>query len=156
MSAERADVLRRSPLCEMLSDAEIEVLAELSRARKFAPGEVVFSEGDQGDALFVLQRGEVEVVIGGGADGAEAALAVLSPPASFGEMSLVDREVRSATVRARTECVALQLTAENFTAFRKRSRDGFTLFLVNVARVLSSRLRETNRKLAGRGGQGPE
>ena len=59
--------------------------------------------------------------------------------------------MRSATVRARTECVALQLTAENFSAFRKRSSDGFTLFLVNVARVLSSRLRETNRKLASRG-----
>jgi CRP-like cAMP-binding protein len=65
-------------------------------------------------------------------------------------MSLIDREVRSATVRARTGCVALQLGAENFTAFRKRSRDGFTLFLVNVARVLSSRLREANRALAGR------
>jgi CRP/FNR family transcriptional regulator, cyclic AMP receptor protein len=153
MSADKADVLRRSPLFEMLSDAEIEVLAELSRARRFSAGEVVFSEGDQGDALFVLQRGEVEVVMRG--DGAESALAVLSPPASFGEMSLVDREVRSATVRARTECEALQLTAENFTAFRRRSRDGFTLFLVNVARVLSSRLRETNLKLAGRGRHGP-
>jgi len=64
-------------------------------------------------------------------------------------MSLIDREVRSATVRARTACVALQLDAENFAAFRRRSRDGFTLFLVNVARVLSSRLREANRRLAG-------
>lgn len=150
MSGDKADVLRRSPLCEMLSDAEIGVLAELSRPRQFAAGEVVFSEGDQGDALFVLQRGEVEVVMRAPGDGAEKALAVLAPPASFGEMSLVDREVRSATVRARTECIALQLTAENFTAFRKRSRDGFTLFLVNVARVLSGRLRETNLKLAGR------
>jgi CRP/FNR family cyclic AMP-dependent transcriptional regulator len=155
MPVEKAEALRRSPLFEMLSDAEIDVLAELSRHRRFAAGEVVFSEGDQGDALFVLQRGEVEVVMGGaGAGGAEEALAVLSAPASFGEMSLVDREVRSATVRARTECEALQLTAESFTAFRKRSRDGFTLFLVNVARVLSSRLRETNLKLAGRGRQG--
>jgi CRP/FNR family cyclic AMP-dependent transcriptional regulator len=149
MSVDKADVLRRSPLCEMLSSAEIEVLAELSRPRRFAAGEVVFSEGDQGDSLFVLQSGEVDVVLRAPGDGAERALAVLGPPASFGEMSLVDREVRSATVRARTECVALQLTAENFTAFRKRSRDGFALFLVNVARVLSSRLRETNSKLAG-------
>jgi CRP-like cAMP-binding protein len=79
----------------------------------------------------------------------ERLLAVLGAPAAFGEMALIDREVRSATVRARNECVALQLTAENFTAFRKRSRDGFTLFLVNVARVLSHRLREANQKLAG-------
>ncbi len=146
--AEKLDVLRRSPLVEMLSEAELQVLAELSRARTFAAGDVVFREGDAGDALFVLAKGEVEVVASG--EGDPLALALLSPPAAFGEMSLIDREVRSATVRARTACVALQLGAENFTAFRKRSRDGFTLFLVNVARVLSSRLREANRKLAGR------
>ncbi len=146
---DKAEVLRRSPLFEMLSEAEIDVLAELSRPRRFAAGEVVFREGDAGDALFVLASGEVEVVARGPGDG-ERRLALLGPPGAFGEMSLVDREVRSATVRARTECAALQLTAENFTAFRKRSRDGFTLFLVNVARVLSSRLRETNQKLASR------
>lgn len=150
MAADRADVLRRSPLCEMLSDAEIEVLAGLAQPRRFAAGEVVFSEGDQGDSLFVLQVGEVEVALRAPGDGAEKVIAVLSPPASFGEMALVDREVRSATVRARSECQALQLTAEDFTGFRKRSRDGFALFLVNVARVLSGRLRETNLKLAGR------
>lgn len=148
MSVDKHEVLRRSPLFEMLSDAELGVLAELSRQRRFGPGEVVFREGDAGDALFVLASGEVEVVAG--RDAKERLIAVLGPTASFGEMSLIDREVRSATVRARSECVALQLSAENFTAFRKRSRDGFTLFLVNVSRVLSSRLRETNQKLAGR------
>ncbi|HEY6100524.1 MAG TPA: cyclic nucleotide-binding domain-containing protein, partial [Anaeromyxobacter sp.] len=119
MAAEKAGVLRRSPLFEMLSDAEIEVLAELSRPRRFGPGDVIFAEGDAGDSLFVLQSGEVEVVARA-RGGAGSVLAVLSPPDGFGEMSLVDREVRSASVRARTECSALQLTAENFTAFRKR------------------------------------
>ena len=147
--AEKVDVLRRSPLFEMLSEAELQVLAELSRARKLAEGDVVFREGDAGDALFVLAKGEVEVLAGAPSAGS-VALAVLAPPDAFGEMSLIDREVRSATVRARTACVALQLGVESFTAFRKRSHDGFTLFLVNVARVLSSRLREANRRLAGR------
>jgi len=148
-NAEKLDVLRRSPLFEMLSEAELQVLAELSRARLFAAGDHVFREGDAGDALFVLAQGEVEVVARS-ASGEELPLAVLAPPEAFGEMSLIDREVRSATVRARMDCVTLQLGAENFTAFRNRSRDGFTLFLVNVSRVLSSRLREANRRLAGR------
>ncbi len=148
-TAEKLEVLRRSPLFEMLSEAELQVLAELSRSRRLAAGDVVFREGDAGDALFVLARGEVEVVTDGRA-GVEHPIASLAPPEAFGEMSLIDREVRSATVRARTDCDLLQLGAENFTAFRKRSRDGFTLFLVNVARVLSSRLREANRRLAGR------
>jgi CRP/FNR family cyclic AMP-dependent transcriptional regulator len=149
MTVDKLDVLRRSPLFEMLSQPELEVLAELSRQRRFAAGEVVFREGDAGDALFVLARGEVEVLARG--PGGDRVLATLEPPAAFGEMSLVDREVRSASVRAKSACLALQLTAENFTAFRKRSRDGFTLFLVNVARLLSSRLRDADRRLAGRG-----
>jgi CRP-like cAMP-binding protein len=156
MNVDKEQVLRRSPLFDMLSPPEIEFLAELSRPRRFAAGEAVFHEGDQGDSLFVLARGAVEVISrrlpqgAPGVDGKERQLAVLEAPAAFGEMSLIDREVRSATVRAKGDCVALQLTAENFTAFRKRSRDGFTLFVVNVARVLSSRLRETNHKLASR------
>ena len=102
-----------------------------------------------GASLFVLASGEVEVVRTA-ASGAGRVLAVLGAPAAFGEMSLIDREQRSATVRARGECVALQLTAENFAAFRKHSRDGFTLVVVNIARLLSSRLRETNARLAER------
>lgn len=148
MTVDRREALRRSPLFEMLSDAEVGVLAELARSRTYAPGEQVVREGDAGDSLFVIASGAVDVVVGEGSE--EKTLAVLGPPSSFGEMSLVDREVRSATVRAREECVALQLGADDLAAFRKRSRDGFTLFLVNVCRVLSSRLRETNRKLAGR------
>jgi CRP-like cAMP-binding protein len=145
---DKPDALRRSPLFEMLSPAEIDVLAELSRSVQFAPGEVLVREGEVGASLYVLVTGEVDVVRADG--GAEKVLASLAAPASIGEMSLIDREVRSATLRARTPVAALQLTAENFASFRRRSRDGFTLFALNVARVLSARLRETNKKLAAR------
>lgn len=146
MTIDRAEVLRRSALFEMLSPAEVEVLAEFAKPAHFRPGEVVFEAGTVGACLFVLAAGEVEVVHGQGAS--QKLLSVLAAPESFGEMALIDREVRSATVRARTECDALQLSAENFTAFRKRSRDGFTFVVINIARVLSTRLRESNAKLA--------
>ncbi|HME90920.1 MAG TPA: cyclic nucleotide-binding domain-containing protein, partial [Myxococcaceae bacterium] len=62
--------------------------------------------------------------------------------------SLIDKEYRSATVRARTDAELLHLTAENLATFRKRHRDGFTFVVINIARVLSARLREANAKLA--------
>jgi CRP-like cAMP-binding protein len=146
MSADPVEALGRSPVFELLSQAELAALARLCRSVTWAAGEVVFREGDPGASLFVLADGEVEVL--NGHAGQDKAIAVLSAPSAFGEMALVDREARSATVRARTPCQALELTAEAFTAFRKRSRDGFTFVVINVARILSSRLRETSQRLA--------
>ncbi|HTN51656.1 MAG TPA: cyclic nucleotide-binding domain-containing protein [Anaeromyxobacter sp.] len=149
MSLDKVAALRRSPLFELLSPAELEVLSELSRPRPLEPGEAVFHAGELGASLFVLVEGEVEVVADGRGPSGQV-LSVLSAPESFGEMALVDREMRSATVRARGRALALELTAENFAAFRKRSRDGFTFVVINIARVLSGRLRETSRKLVER------
>jgi CRP/FNR family transcriptional regulator, cyclic AMP receptor protein len=146
MTAAPVDALGRSPVFDLLSQAELATLAKLCRTVTWAAGQVVFREGEPGASLFVLTEGEVEVLNGHG--GADKVIAVLSAPAAFGEMALIDREARSATVRARTACQALELTAEAFTAFRNRSRDGFTFVVINVARILSSRLRETSQRLA--------
>jgi CRP-like cAMP-binding protein len=147
-SVDKLAALRRSPLFDQLSPAELEVLAELSRPRGFARGQVIVEEGELGDSLYVLVAGEVEVLRRDGSE--DKTLARLEPPEFFGEMALIDREQRSATVRAVSEVTALQLTAQNFTAFRKQSRDGFTFVVINIARTLSSRLRETNARLAAR------
>ena len=147
-AAASVEALRRSPVFDLLSPAELTALAKLCRSVSWTAGEVVFTEGDPGSSLYVLTAGEVEILNRHG--GGDKVIAELSAPAAFGEMALVDREARSATVRARTECQALELTAEAFTAFRKRSRDGFTFVVINVARILSTRRRETSQRLASR------
>ncbi len=143
---DKLEILRRSPLFEMLSQAELDVLAELSRPRHFPPDQVIFETGEMGDSLHVIASGEVEVVRRD-RSGKEKRIALLRAPESFGEMALIDREARSATVRSLAETTTLQLTAENFTAFRKHSRDGFTFVVINIARVLSGRLREADERL---------
>jgi CRP/FNR family transcriptional regulator, cyclic AMP receptor protein len=143
---EKLAVLSTSPLFEMLSNQELEYVAELSRPRRYVAGQVVFEEGELGDSLYVIVNGEVEVLQSEG-DGSQRVIAVLGPPEFFGEMSLIDKEYRSATVRARTDAELLHLTAENLTNFRKQHRDGFTFVVINIARVLSSRLRQANVKV---------
>ncbi|MGC3996570.1 MAG: cyclic nucleotide-binding domain-containing protein [Anaeromyxobacter sp.] len=146
MIVDAVETLRRSPLFELLSPAELGALAELCRPRDFAAGETIFEAGSPAVSLFVLGAGEVEVLHPTPAG--DKVLAALAAPDSFGEMGLVDREARSAAVRARTACETLELTAEAFTAFRKRSRDGFTFVVINIARILSHRLRDTSDRLA--------
>lgn len=143
---EKMAVLANSPLFEMLSPPELEYVAELSRPRLLSAGQIVFEQGELGDSLFVIGAGEVEIIHP--AQGDPKVLTSLAAPEFFGEMSLIDKEFRSATVRAKTDAELLQLSAENLSAFRKRYRDGFTFVVINIARVLSSRLREVNERLA--------
>ncbi|MEW5853880.1 MAG: cyclic nucleotide-binding domain-containing protein [Myxococcota bacterium] len=143
----KAEVLQKSRLFENLLPEEIEMLAELSVMRRYKGGEVVFEKGDVGDSLFMVVEGDVEVLLRDGS-GEPKVLATLGIHDFFGEMSLIDKEYRSATVRAKSDCALLLLTHENLHAFSKAFREGFTWITVNIARVLSQRLRETNRRLA--------
>jgi CRP-like cAMP-binding protein len=146
---EKLAVLSGSPLFEMLSNQELEYVADLSRPRRFGPGQIIIEEGELGDSVYVIAGGEVEVVRKD-ASGSEKVIAVLGTREFFGEMSLIDKEYRSATVRTRGDVELLHLTAENLTTFRKQHRDGFTFVVINIARILSARLREANTRLAAR------
>jgi CRP-like cAMP-binding protein len=146
---DKVALLAGSPLFEMLSAQELQYVAELARPRRFKAGETVFEEGELGDSVYVVASGAV-AILRRDAQGELKVIADLGPPQFFGEMSLVDKDHRSATVRAKVECELLHLTAENLTTFRRQHRDGFTFVILNIARMLSARLREANTRLAAR------
>lgn len=146
---DKVDLLAQSPLFERMSTEELNYLCSLCKPVKLAAGDTVFEEGALGDTLYVISRGHLEVVRKD-LTGEEKLLTTLTAPQFFGEMSLVEKEFRSATVRAVSDTELLQLSAENLNTFRRRYRDGFTFLVVNIARVLSARLRESSARLAAR------
>jgi CRP-like cAMP-binding protein len=140
-----------SPLFEMLSSDELGLLAELGQVQQCAPGETIFEEGKPGDCLYVIGRGQVEVLC---RDGLHVRpVAVLGPPDFFGEMSVIDKDHRSATLRAKTEATLLRFSAQALARFREAHREGFTFIVINIARSLSARLREANVRLVRLGGE---
>ena len=143
----KREILCESPLFDNLLTTELTMLADLFSIRSFSDGEIVFNEGDVGDSMYVIAEGTVEI-LRKSPDGDFQSIAELHGPQFFGEMSLIDKEYRSATVRARGNARLLQLSNENLHIFAKNYRNGFTWVVVNIARVLSARLRETNRRLA--------
>lgn len=149
----KVEELQKSRLFEGLLPEEIEMLAELTQQKKYIEGEVVFEQGDVGDSLYLLVEGIVEV-LQKRSDGTEQLITELQAPEFFGEMSLIDKEYRSATIRARTEAIMLCLTNENLHSFARVYKNGFTLVVINIARVLSTRLRETNLKLLKKNNSG--
>jgi CRP-like cAMP-binding protein len=143
----KREILAGSPLFDNLLPNELVMVAELFSVREYAAGDFVFHEGDVGDSMYVIAKGSVEI-LRKNAKGELGVIATLEVPQFFGEMSLIDKEYRSATVRAKSDAALLQLTNENLHIFAKNYRNGFTWVVVNIARVLSQRLRETNRRLA--------
>jgi hypothetical protein len=109
--------------------------------RLYSDGEVIVRQGDVGNCMYVVQAGQVEVV----REAAEGSgpLAVLGKGEVFGEMALIDREVRSATVRASGE--ARVLTVDKHLFLRKIHEDP-SLALRTLGRM-SQRIREMNEKM---------
>lgn len=141
--------LAASPLFDLLQTPELEFVAELSKPKHVPAGQSVFEEGDSGDSVYIIGSGTCEVSRRD-VTGQQKLIASLGPRQFFGEMSVVDKGARSATVRAKTDTELLQLTAENLVTLRKQHRDAFTFIMINIARALSGRLREANTKLAAR------
>ncbi len=80
----------------------------------FEPGEAVFHQGDLGDTLYILLRGEAEVVHED--NGAETVIAHLHPGEFFGEMALLNQKTRGATIRCTKSMDVLTLKKGDFTA----------------------------------------
>jgi CRP/FNR family transcriptional regulator, cyclic AMP receptor protein len=110
MDAEQ--LLQDVPLFQGLERRELTLLAKLMHPRTFAPGEVVFHEGDDGLAMFIITSGKAEIFHERG--GKEEAFRQLGPGEVFGEISVLVQHPRIASVRAVEPTEALVLSAWNF------------------------------------------
>ncbi|HEX5533897.1 MAG TPA: Crp/Fnr family transcriptional regulator [Actinomycetales bacterium] len=137
------DVVRRAPLFAGLDDeAAASLLSRMERV-DLSRGEVLFSEGDPGDRLYVITAGKVKLGRASG-DGRENLLAVLGPGEMFGELSLFDPGPRTATATAVSDVQLVGLgNAELQTGLRSNPEVG-----KHLLQALAQRLRRTNESLA--------
>jgi CRP-like cAMP-binding protein len=145
----KMETLKASPLFANLNEDEMEMVGELCKEKTHKPGEVIFHQGDVGDSLYIVQDGEVDI-LREDPNGEAKVIATIGQGDFFGEMSLIDKDFRSATVAAKNEAEVLNLTNDDLHSFAKVYKNGFTLIVINIARVLSRRLRETSHRLASR------
>jgi uncharacterized membrane protein len=142
----RHELLERVPLFKGLSEEARMSLAERLVERRYRAGELVFSKGDRGSALFCVLSGKVEIFLPpeGGADRVD--LKEVHEGEHFGELALFDEKPRSASVEARTDCVLLELDREHFISDIVRSESAVLAILSEMA----VRLRDTNAMLSQR------
>lgn len=116
-------------------------MKEIELGKLYHDGELIVRQGEQGNCMYVLQQGEVEVLFRDSEK--EVCLAVLGEGDFFGEMGLFEQEVRSASVRARGDVRAL--TVDKKTFLRKVHEDPSLAF--NMLQRMSHRVRELNAAL---------
>jgi CRP/FNR family cyclic AMP-dependent transcriptional regulator len=133
------EVLRSVPLFAQVPEGDLRALAQLVRERTHPRGSLILTQGDPGEALFLIRSGQVKVSVVA-EDGREVILSVLGPGSFFGEMALVDDEPRSAHVIAMEDTSLLQLRREDFRT-RLRSSPELSIALL---RELSRRLRRAD------------
>jgi len=136
--------LKEVPLFSGLSRLELAKLLPELEEHRYEPGEVLFQRGDDGDALFVVKSGRIEVHTVG-ADGEETVrLAVLGPGDSIGEFALLTGEPRNATARALEPVEVWRLAKDRFD-YLVANNPQVALYLT---RLLVYRLTATNESLA--------
>jgi CRP-like cAMP-binding protein len=139
--------LREVGLFGALSDEFLNHLTSTLSVRRVLVGEVIFREGDPAREMFVVLDGEMEV-LKKSRRGRETRVAILGPNDTFGEMSIIDMQPRSATVRALGSTRLLRISTEEMDALYRHDLKSYTLIVLNIARDLSRRLRVTDGLLA--------
>ncbi len=144
---DRVEALQASPLFNDLLPLEKQYLADLAVHRQLGAGDILFEEGDVGDAMYVVVSGELGVEVG--ENGVNHEIATLVAPDFVGEMALIDKRPRAARVRAKSDAVLLAISHANIYSFARVHRSGFTWLVVNIAKNLASRLRAMNDAASG-------
>lgn len=110
------------------------LFSDPTKLRSFAPGDAIFRAGDPGTEMFIVQEGEVDIVLKG------MVVETVGTEHFFGELALIDEAPRSADAVARTACKLLPLNQREFTFLV----DEIPFFAIRVMKVLADRLRRAD------------
>ncbi|HEX9010520.1 MAG TPA: cyclic nucleotide-binding domain-containing protein [Holophagaceae bacterium] len=152
--------LTQSPLFRNLDETERAQILIIGQVRTYRADEVIFREGDAGDGLFIVVKGSVRISKRSATG--EEALAVLEPPAYFGEMALIDMAARAADAIANGPTELFFIPLKDLRSLIEAHHQMALKILYALCEVLAQRLRETNERymsiftIAQWGGASPE
>lgn len=98
----------------------------------FTAGQTIFSAGEPGDMMYVVKDGDVDVVVGG------KVLETVGTGGILGEMALIDKQPRSATAVAKTDCKLVSVDEQRFQRLVQQTPH----FALQVMRVMARRIRQ--------------
>ena len=145
------ELLGRVPLFAGLNPSQLSTVQQLLKHRTWKAKEVILREGEPGQTVYILISGTVQVskklALGSTGEEVEKSLVHLDAqePVVFGEASLLENSVRSATVTAAKPCEAYEIDRADFIKLCEADPVLGCRAMRNLGQVLDSRLRKTNQ-----------
>ena len=139
---DEVDLLRRVPLFAGVAPSKLKLLAFTSDRISYRPGDVLFKQGDPGDAAYVVLSGTADTLVSAG-DG-DIKVASIETNSIVGEIAILCDVARTATVRASAPLETLRIKKDHFI----RLLAEFPEMAVEIMRVLADRLSRTTAELS--------
>jgi CRP-like cAMP-binding protein len=146
------DFFKKIFIFQDLEEETLQQVLHLARPCFFPQNSIILKEGESGDSMYIMREGEVEIT--------KNLTLVLDPDlpkekrmirlksedgVSFGEMALLEKDSRSATVTALTDCRLMELNREDFLGFIRENSDTGCKIMLRLAQLLSRHLRKTDQ-----------
>ena len=110
------------------------LLQNAEDVKNYSAGQTIFLRGEPGRVMYIIKQGEVELYF------RKQRFATLGPEGIFGEMALLDNELRSLTAIAKTECLLVPIDQTGFSHLVQQK----PLFALQIMQVMADRLRSMN------------
>lgn len=139
---EKVLILKSLAIFSETPETILSELAPLMKEEEAEGGSVFFNDGDIGDCMYIIYKGEVKIHKG------STTLAILKEKEVFGELSLLDSETRSASATANTDCFLFKIDQEPFYELVETRPE----VAKGIIKILCQRLRAQNEKAVASAG----
>jgi CRP/FNR family cyclic AMP-dependent transcriptional regulator len=137
----RIKLLQSIPFFGAMNDSSVSLMLELSKTLTKKPNELFFHEDEPGDSLFILEKGHVSIFRTH--KGKEYLIREIQEGDCFGDMALIDLTTRGASVRAITECTAIEIPCTAMASLYEHDPEQYLILQMNLAREMTRRLRSS-------------
>jgi len=136
---EKTLILKSVDLFQSIPGDVLKQIAQIAEEMRIEKNQLIFSEGDHGDSMFVIISGKVDI------RQKETSITTLGPDSCIGEMALLDLEPRSADATTLEESILLKIHQEGFYQLMASNPE----IMKQIVKMLTQRVRDMNEKLTG-------
>jgi|YNPMSStandDraft_1061717.scaffolds.fasta_scaffold11346_2 CRP-like cAMP-binding protein len=140
--SELEDLLASNPLFEGFEKKDFERIMEIIHNRVYEAGEYIFIQGDPGLALYIIQEGTISIIRR--YQNLEYKLATFSRGDFFGELSIFEKDTRTASAIAESKCKVAVLFKPDLEEFASKYPKKGMIIYRGIARIVSTRLKAMN------------